>query len=346
MPKKTRCITLLILILTSVLATFLFMQKAKAEVKIISITPASGYVGTNVTLTANITTSDGEYEIWFNGNQLVSGNAVGNSVTTSIIIPPAPSGSHNLTIVDVGSGENNTATFEILTKYLLEISPLELPMQQRQEGDFVEIFVNITGGTSKTLYVANITVQAPNNASHPKLLDLPTSDDGSASATIEYPNTSYVGEYKVFFNGTLATTSFTIGLTNATEYHRFQVVDIKALYAPSENVTLTITKGDYYYSESLTADENGIIYYTNWAVPANATVNDTYTVNITSIDGITTKNPPDIQNFTVPGFDVNITALNLAEEPVPDVTIQIFENETSVVNATSGSDGLASVKLE
>jgi hypothetical protein len=69
-------------------------------------------------------------------------------------------------------------------------------------------------------------------------------------------------------------------------------------------------------------------------------------VNITSTFNVTVKTPPDIQNFTVPGFDVSITARNLAEEPVPQVTIQIFENESSVVNATSGSDGLASVKLE
>jgi hypothetical protein len=332
------------------------MSIAKAEVKIISLSATSGYVGANVTLTANITTSDGQYKILFDETELLSGNAIGTSVSTSIIIPPAPAGSHNITIVDVASGENATATFEVLTEYLLEITPLPLPTQQRQEGDSAEILVNITGGKSNEPYVANITVQTPTHASYTKLLDIPTSELGSANKTIKYPedflsdspnaNTNFTGEYKVFFNATLATASFTIGLTDSTEYHRFQTVDIKASgYQPEENVTLTITGENLYYQVSLNATDEGLIHYINWSVPSDARIG-TYMVNITSTSGPTVKNPPDIQNFTVPGFDVNITALNLAEEPVPQVTIQIFENESSVVNATSGSDGLASVKLE
>ncbi|MGC8896360.1 MAG: hypothetical protein ACP5LB_06330 [Candidatus Bathyarchaeia archaeon] len=321
--------------------------------KIISIYPTYGHVYTNVTLTANITTPDGQYEILFDGELLRSDNATGNSVNASITIPLAPAGNHSLTIVDVTSGENDTATFEILTAYFLEVSALELPMQQRQEGDFAEILVNITGGESNEPYVANVTVQAPNNASYTKMLGIPTSELGNGNATIKYPddflesspnaNTNFTGEYKVFFNGTLATTSFTVGLTNSTEYHRFQTVDIKAAgYASGENVSITITGKDLYYSENLTVDDTGIIYYTNWTVPANASIG-TYTVNITSVSNQTIKNPPDFQEFLVPGFDVNVTAKNLAGELVPVASIQIFENGTSVANATSDSP---SVTLE
>jgi len=344
------------LTLTSAIATLSFMSIAKAEVKIISLSATSGHVGANVTLTANITTSDGQYKILFDETELLSGNAIGTSVSTSIIIPPAPAGSHNITIVDVASGENATATFEVLTEYLLEITPLPLPTQQRQEGDSAEILVNITGGKSNEPYVANITVQTPTHASYTKLLDIPKSELGSANKTIKYPedflsdspnaNTNFTGEYKVFFNATLATASFTIGLTNSAEYHRFQTVEIKASgYQPEENVTLTITGENLYYQVSLNATDEGLIHYINWSVPSSAPIG-TYMVNITSTFNVTVKTPPDIQNFTVPGFNVNITARNLAEEPVPQVTIQIFEDETSVVNATSGSDGLASVKLE
>ncbi|MEM3696165.1 MAG: hypothetical protein QXQ94_01495 [Candidatus Bathyarchaeia archaeon] len=355
--KKIKSLTILFLILTSAIAIISFTPRVKAEVTI-SIEPTHGYVGANVTITANITTSDGQYEILFDGNSILSGTATGTSVYTSIIIPPAPAGSHNITIVDVESEakENATATFEILTAYLLEVTPLPFPTQQRQEGDSAEFLVNITGGKSNEPYVANITVQTPTNTSYTKMFDILTSDIGSVGTTIKYPddfrdvspnaNTNFTGEYKVFFNETLATASFTVGLTNSTEYHRFQIVDIKASgYQPEENVTLTITGENLYYSVSLNASTEGVIHYVNWSVPSNARIG-TYTVNITSTLNVTVKTPPDVQNFTVPGFDVNITARNLAEEPVPEVAIQIFENESSVVNATSGSDGFASVKLE
>jgi hypothetical protein len=355
--KKIKSLTILLLTLTSIITTFSFLPRVKAEVTI-SIEPTEGHVGANVTLTANITTPDGQYKILLDETELLSGNAIGTNVSTSIIIPPAAAGSHNITIVDVESEakENATATFKVLTAYLLKISPTIEPPQQRQEGDSAEILVNITGGKSNEPYVANITVQTPTNASYTKLLDIPTSELGSANKTIKYPddflsdspnaNTNFTGEYKVFFNATLATASFNIGLTNSTEYHRFQTVDIKASgYQPEENVTLTITGENLYYQVSLNATDEGLIHYINWSVPSDARIG-TYMVNITSTSGPTVKNPPDIQNFTVPGFDVNITVLNLAEEPVPQVTIQIFENESSVVNATSGSDGLASVKLE
>ncbi|MGB9756229.1 MAG: hypothetical protein ACPLVJ_00390, partial [Candidatus Bathyarchaeales archaeon] len=333
--KKTKSLTILFLILTSAIAIISFVPRVKAEVTI-SIEPTQGHVGANVTITANITTTDGQYEILFDENLLLSGTATGTSVNTSIIIPPAHAGSHNITIVDVESEakENATATFTVLTEYLLKITPLPLPTQQRQEGDSAEIHVNITGGEkNQQFYIANITVQTPKNASHGNLLNVTLSEDGSGSGVIRYPenfenaNTSYVGEYKVLFNGTLATASFNVGLTNSTEYHRFQTVDIKASgYQSEENVTLTITGENRYYSVSLNANNEGIIHHV-WPVPPDARIG-TYMVNITSTFNITAKTPPDIQNFTVPGFDVNITALNLAEEPVPQVTIQIFENET------------------
>jgi hypothetical protein len=355
--KKINSLIILFLILTSAIAVISFMPRVKAEVTI-SIAPIQGHVGANVTIIANITTVDGQYEILFDENLLLSGTAAGTSVNASIIIPPAPAGSHNITIVDVESEakENATATFKVLTEYLLKITPLLLPTRQRQEGDSAEIVVNITGGKSNEPYVANVTVQAPNNASCTKLLDIPASDHGSAGTTIKYPddfrdsspnaNTNLTGEYKVFFNETLATASFTIGLTNSTEYHRFQTVDIKASgYQPEENVTLTITGENLYYPVSLNASDEGVIRYVDWFVPSNAQIG-TYMVNITSTFKVTVKTPPDIQNFTVPGFDVNITALNLAEEPVSDVAFEIFEDAKSVANATSSSDGLAIVTLE
>jgi hypothetical protein len=352
--KKVKSLIILLLTLTTAITTISFLPQVEAEVKIISITPTSGHVGTNTTLMANITTVDGQYTILFDEKELLSGTAVGNIVNVSIAIPPARAGNHTIKVMDEETRENATTTFNVLTAYLLEISPPIEPPQQRQEGDSVAINVTITGGEQdKQFYIANITVQTP-NASLVKLLNIPLSEDGSGSETIYYPenfenaNTNYVGEYKVLFNETFATASFTIGLTNAREYHRFQVVDIKAAgYKPEENVTLTITGKNVYHSVNLTASSEGVIHYTDWSVPPNASI-DTYTVNITSTSpNPTVKSPPDIQDFTVPGFDVNVTARNLAKDPVPEVTFKIFEGGLSAVpDVTSDSDGLASVKLE
>jgi hypothetical protein len=136
-----------------------------------------------------------------------------------------------------------------------------------------------------------------------------------------------------------------VGLTNSTEYHRTQAVDIKAIYGQNENVTLTVTGKDVADSVNLTADSAGLVHYANWIVPANASIG-TYNITIVSLSGPTSKSPADIQSFTVPGFAVNVTARNLAGDSVPRVDIRAFENGISVSNVTTGSDGLAALNLE
>jgi len=83
----------------------------------------------------------------------------------------------------------------------------------------------------------------------------------------------------------------------------------------------------------------------NWTVPANATVGN-YTVNVVSLSGPTVKNPPDTQTFAVPGFPVNVTAENLAEQTVPGVTVVALENGTVADNETTDTTGLATLNLE
>lgn len=345
------------------ITTLSFLPEAKAETKIISMTPTSGDVGTKVQLMGNMSTENGQYLLQFDEVNITSGNAEGYEVdvsfniTSSFVGDNTFAGDHNVTLIDVTAGENDTTTFTVLTTYDLETDVPKLP-EQRQEGDNVAISINVTGGEQSETFVANITVQAPTNASYTKLLNVTTSNNGSGNATVNYPehfptgaNTNFTGKYRVFLNRTnnetLATANFTIGLTNSTEYHRFQLVDVKAAgYKSDENATITVSFGEeVVHSKNVTA-EMGIIHYANWTIPSNASIG-TYTTNITSISpNATIKTPPDLQNFTVPGFAVNITTRNLAKEPVPSVTVQVFENSTSVVNATSDSNGLASVMLE
>jgi len=346
-----KTLSFLLLILTSLLLTFSFLPEVRAETKILSITPLSGEVGTTVQLTANVSTQNGQYRLMFDEDELLSGNASGNDVTVSFGVPHTFEGDHTLMIVDTATGENDTATFAVIASYSLETDVPELPAQ-RQEGDHVTIFVNITGG--KSSYTYSLTVQTPSeNLTYEALKGINTTDFGDFYGNLAYPddfsagaNTNLTGEYKILLNTTLATQPFSIGLTNCTEYHRFQTVDIKAVYKPNENVTLAISGKDVDHYENVTATLDGIIHYKNWTVPSNASMG-IYTVNITSISpDPTTKTPPDVQYFMVPGFDVNITTRNLAGEPVGNVALEAFEHGKSVTKKTSDLKGLAAMKLE
>jgi hypothetical protein len=75
---------------------------------------------------------------------------------------------------------------------------------------------------------------------------------GIGNATIIYPfddvpkpHTNYTGTYTVSFNGTLASDTFFIGLTDLAEYHRNDTMKIWAVgYSSYDNVTITIKSKD------------------------------------------------------------------------------------------------------
>jgi len=352
--RKIKPLAFMFLILSSVIFVFSFLPKVEAQTTIISLDPSSGHVNATVQLTANISKANGTFQVMFDEFNVTSGNATGNNVDASFVVPDAAAGPHNVTVIDTTMAQKDSRTFTVTTAYYLEVPRID-PPGQRQESDSVPINVTITGGESNKTYVANVTVGVPyntvSNASYTALVSFGTSLTGNGTIIANYSgnfpqaNTSLIGEYKVLLNSTLGTDSFTIGLTNSTEYHRNQTVDIRTLYQPSENVTLTITGKDVNHYENLTADNStGTVHYTSWAVPSNASIG-TYMVNITSLN-TTVKNPPDIQNFTVPGYAVNVTTRNLAAEPVQNVNVTAFENGNPIYNHTSSSDGTAPFRLE
>ena len=334
------------------------------NVEITSIEPTSGKVGDTVQIVGTINKTGGLYRIWFDRQKVKETNATGNTVNANFSVPAIPKGNYTITLQDVENNINATAAteFQVETAYYIKTIMMPNPPEQLQENSTVRIQVDVTGGGSNTIYSANITVKVPTpaNETYWTVATLTnTTNTGNGTATVVYPNgfygkphTNYTGTYAIAFNETattaLDTNTFTIGLTNSTEYHRRQLVDIKAAgYKPNENVTIKINFGGKTIDlkANVNATEGGLIL-AEWAVPLNASIG-TYTVNITSTSSNPTrKTTPDIQNFTVPGFDVNITTRNLAQEIVANVTIQVFENETYVLNANTTSDGLAQMKLE
>lgn len=350
--ERIRQFACLVLILTASLATFSFLPKATATMATPKINPSIGNVGTLVLVTGNITIITGQYEIRFDEQLVANGTAILYDVSASFTVPQSVSGSHSITLTDVETRENVTGTFTVTPSYSVTLPSIVKPLQ---EGDSVPVLVNITGGESSTTYTANITVQAPTNVSYVKMQEITTSALGNGTAALDYPSSfaaasaNFVGNYGVTFNATISSANFTVGLTDSTEYHRNQTVNIRAVYAPNENVSLTVAGKDIAGkvirdTVNLTDNPTGTVDY-NWTVPTNASVGS-YNVNIYSLSGNTTKNPPDSQNFTVPGYAANITARNLAGDFVPSVNVTALENGIKADTAITNATGQAVLKLE
>ncbi len=350
--RKIKLVVCISLVFAAMFVSTARIPNASATISIISLNPSTGNVGTQVEVYSNFTTAGGEYQILFDTAQISSGTASANTVRVNVTIPTAAAGAHNITVIDVASGENASSVFTVTTAYSLEAQVPEVP-KQLQEGDNVTLVAGITGGTAGTSYAVNITVINPANSSYTTIVNIGVTAEGNGTVEKIYPidfssaSTSLTGTYSASFNGTLANQEFAVGLTNSTQYHRNETVDVRAVYEPSENVTISITGSNLNFSAAATADNlTGVVEYSNFTVPSNASIG-TYTVSVNStFSSPTIKTPPDLQNFVVPGFDVNITARNLADNVVSGVLIQVFENGTSTTNGTTGTNGVAPLKLE
>ncbi len=352
MFKKIKSLTFLLLILTSALLFISFLHEVRAETKVISINPSSGYVGTSVQLTANITTVNGTYLVQFDGENVTSGLATENNVNASFIVLHAPEGGHNVTIIDTATGENDTTTFTVLMSYSFKPDVPESPAQL-QQGANVTISINMTGGKSNYTY-PNVTVQTPSgNLKYEALKNITTNFTGDFYDNLTYPNdfssganTNFTGTYQIIFSETTAS-QFFIGLTNSSEYHRGDIVNIKAIdyYPPNENVTLTIKYDDKIVGTPINWTATDGVIDVNWEVPLNLTLGN-YNLNITPVPK-SKENASDTQIFTVPGFKTEIFTLNLANKTVPDIFVKTYDNSSKTYhNTTSDADGLAVSTLE
>ena len=343
--------TCLFLLLAAVMMPLSFLPDVGAAMNVSALNPSSGNVGTSVQVLSNLTTANGTYQVLFDASIVASGNASDTSVNASFVVPETFGGNHTATVVDMTTGDNASRTFTVTTSHSLRVVVPESP-RQLQEGDSAAIWANITGGDASRTYSANVSVVSPKNESFVKIVDVVTSSLGTGSASVSYPDdfsgarTWLVGNYGASFNGTLAAGAFYVGLTNTTEYHRLQPVDVKAVYKPNENVTITITGKNVYSSFNLTADPTGIVHSADFPIPSNASIGS-YMVSIVSTSAEPTlKNPADAQNFTVPGFAVDVTAKNLAGDTVQTVEVKAFDNGTAAGIVVTNASGVAVLRLE
>lgn len=356
--KKEVTVFFVIVCLTSVLlVTYFTPNVAASPVTINPVSPSDGYVGDSRQIIGTIDTVSGAYRILFDGKLVANGTASPQkTVNATILIPHCYKGNHLVTLQDV-NGTSASTNFTVNTKYSTKAI---MPPQQTQlmEGQSTTIRVNVTGGEENNLPKANITVRLPyplNNTVYYSSVQLVnTTHIGEYIADSTYPrdfgigaHTNYTGIYKIASNITSETASFTVGLTNATNYHRFDTVAIQgANYTQPESVWISIKLAEtLVFSKNVTASEG--IVNANWIIPWNATYG-TYNITLTS-PGIS-KPIRDTQIFTISPatFQCQIQTRNLDHENVEGVIVAAYNKTTGEVVTFNSSDklGVAWLSLE
>jgi len=336
----------------------LFVPEATADPTLPSMEPRKGVVGTTVHVRGRIDTAGGEYSILFNGQPVKNGTASDKSVEDYFVVPPVPRGNYSVTLYDVtANSESVPLNFTVVSSFNVWTTTKPYPAQI-QEGEIVEIWTNVSGGKANWAYFLNVTVIDPAKSVYWAPLTLRTDEKGLGNASLMYPsdlilpvkaNTNYTGDYQITVNGTVATGSFFIGITNSSEYHRFETVEVKALgYRPGDNATIKIEfpDGRSPLLGEVQVQEDGIVQYL-WEVPEDAPLGE-YVLSISQAGW--EKKVEDVQKFSLPGFPVKIKALNLNGEPVPSVDIKVYElcddSRYEVPGGKTGDDGVAEFPLE
>lgn len=354
----------MLLVVTFAFTTFVPNVGAANGVEITSIIPTtrSGKVGDTVRIVGTINETGGEYRIWFGSYNVTPAEpkVTGNQVDATFQIPPVPNANYTITLLDVRKSINATALFLVEPAYYIEaITPS--PPLQLQENSTLNVLVNVTGGKANTVYYANVSVMLPSplRTNYSAIVQLDdTGSTGSGYANITYPNqalfnpsgslTNYTGFYQIFFNRTqnLAGNSFFVGITDKDEYHREEIVKIRAVgYQANQTGTISVTfpKTNKTDSQPVNASQEGIVN-TTWNVPSNASIG---VYNITINLGAPTKSIRDSQLFSIPGYQINISTLNLAGDSVPQILVEALDVATDTrYNSTSDAEGSARLSLE
>lgn len=355
--KKIMAFSIILLVL--VFFTTLLAPKVSAEVSI-NLSPSEGPVGTVVSVTGQISTANGSYKIFFaDYPDPVTGNATQYEVSDTFTVLNKTVGSHPVILLDITTGENSTAYFSVQMRYSIKALTPPHP-NQLQEGVNITILAIITGGNATTF--ANMTVTDPANVTHSFInVTIPIGQNGYCEANITYPadfdenpHTFYVGTYNMSLNmlNETVTGSFSMGLTDATEYYRFQTVHVQATnYTSTDILKVSIARDDETIFESApkNASVTGGLIEANWTIPANASVG-LYTVEVKLTNPPGTEKPvSDIQTFTIvpKSFACEVNAFNLEEEPVEGIVVEANNTFTFAISAnTTNENGSAFFYLE
>ncbi len=329
-------------------------QTINLGVGILQITPsdATAAAGTSVNVIGTIETRNGAYQIVFNSAVVASGQADGYYVDKNFTVPSLGSGTYKLILRDTAANiDSETVSFTIAGGYSITSTPASV-----QEGESVTLTASVSGAKAGTSYTAKIDVSLPGSGTtYSKTVTLGTANsNGVASAQVTFPDSSfdpsdshtvYVGTYTVSFNGSLAQTQIQVNFLDSTTYHKGETINIHAIgYEANQAATLKISSksGEIIDTKSVTASADGVISM-NWVIPASIAISD-YTVKI--VPEGTQKKVQDSQVFTIAGYTVKIQTINLANDKVPNITLQVIDPSNTMYNSTSDVNGTATFRLE
>jgi len=358
--KKSTTVFMIALLALTLLSIYFIPRVAASPITIYYFSPSTGYVGDSVQVIGSIDNANGTYRVFFDEELMANGTASSQKdVNVMFSVPHRYKGSYIVRLYDVSANASVSKTFTLSTKY--SISAV-LPPQQTQlmEGQSAKIRVNVTGGERDMARWANVTVRLPypvNTIYHNNSFQLVnTTRPGEYVAEGVYPrdfgpkaHSNYTGTYNIASNITLETGAFKVGLTNATQYHRFETVAIQgANYTqPDEIALINVTlAGKTVFSTNVSAVDG--VVNANWAIPWNATYGN-YNVTVTNVTSPgTIKLIRDTQIFTISNatFQCWIQVKNLDNENVSAVTVAAY-NGTSMVSYNSSDNlGLAKLSLD
>ena len=332
---KKLVITLLTIFLVTT-SSAPFMHRASATpIKVASIDPAEGPVGTTVRVVGEIDTLAGTYHIRWDGEKVKEEHCASGSkaVNDTFTVPASVKGNHNVTLYDVTTEkQSGPVLFTVTTSYHVSTEPTRI-----QEGQNTTIKVDMKGAEGEKNITLSITVTDPTTASYTAYLKITTNEDGSGSNSTIYwkdfpdANANFVGIYKIAINNTLAASNFTVGLTDKLVYGATETVYIQGSgYASNEKVTVDIKFGEESvkgYPKNVTAGNRGNVT-DSWNIPADV-VTGNYTVTLANATTPgTVKELADIQDFKVKGLCL-VQTRNLDDEPVADVTVEAYNATTN-----------------
>ena len=355
LKKEFKTVLIITLLSSTLLFTYFTPKVIASPIAVASIYPSRGHVGDTARVIATV---NGTYKIFFDEELVVNGTATSEKlVNATFLIPHRFEGNYMVKLYDVSANINSTiAYFKVDTGYYINAI---MPHQQTQlmEGQSATIKVSITGGGANKSYWANVTVSPsyhPNTVYYNSSLHLwNTTHSGEYMAESVYPrdfgsyaHTNYTGTYKIAFNTTLATGSFKVGLTDATQYHRLDVVAIQAANytRPNEKALINIVSSGVTVFSNDTRAIGGIVQ-ANWPIPKDAECG-IYNVTVTSSTSPGTVKPiNDTQIFTV-GFLCQVQITNLDNSTISGVYVAAYNGSRIASLELSDNLGLAKLWLE
>ena len=237
---------------------------------------------------------------------------------------------------------------------------------QESSGASVPLGLNVTNANTLANYAFTWHVKDPSGSIYQASSQTNVPHGTSFVEGVAYPGNfgtsasiDLVGIYAVWVNQTqpplVGSTGvgkpvlFQVGLTDSLTYQRTLSVAIKASgYKPNLNVTIRISGQNGLapnFPTNKTADNNGDLSYLWSSIPASIPVGNW---NV-SLSGNPTKNPPDVQSFTILPANVTVSPLTLSRSLLQASQTEDFRLSATYPNGSrvkTGGVGLLLIEVD